>query len=123
MQSRHARTWLVGTALMMQLATALAFPAGASTPSAAEIRKYLEGKVLDAKLADGSTWRLEYKANGYFYVNSSMGFNSNGPWNTEDGKLCGRLQGRDHVCNEIRMHEGVMLYKRDNGEVLKFLPR
>jgi hypothetical protein len=30
--------------------------------------------------------------------------------------------GRD-VCNDIRMQDGVMLYKRDNGEVVKFVPR
>jgi hypothetical protein len=123
MHTRHAHTWLVSCALMAHMATALAFPAGASTPAAAEIKKHLEGKVVDARLADGTTWRLEYKANGFFFINTSGGFNSNGPWSTEDGRLCGRLQGREHVCNDIRMQDGVMLYKRDNGEVVKFVPR
>ena len=42
------------------------FPEGASTPTAPDVKKYLDDKVFSVKLADGNSWRLEYKSNGYF---------------------------------------------------------
>jgi hypothetical protein len=116
---------LLGFALPMVLSIAVAqdFPQGSSAPTNEEIKKYLENRVLDAKIADGTSWRLEYKSSGYFFINTSRGFNSDGKWQVEDGKLCGQLKGRDRTCNEVRMHAGLLLYKRDNGEVVQFTPQ
>lgn len=99
------------------------FPTESTIPSAAEIQKYLTASTLSAKLGDGTTWRLEYKSNGYFFINTSKGFSSNGEWRTEDGRLCGQLQGRPASCNDIRIQMGVLLYKRDSGEILQFVAK
>ena len=109
--------------LISSAALAQDFPEGSAQPNNDEIRKYLEDKVLDSKTADGTTWRLEYKSNGYFFINTSRRFNSDGKWQIEDGKLCGQLKGRDRACNEVRMHNGILLYKRDSGEIISIVQR
>ena len=50
------------------------FPDGAAAPSAAELKQLLSDKTFDAKLANGTTWRLEYKANGYIDETERMGW-------------------------------------------------
>ena len=96
------------------------FPDGATSPSAAEVKRYLDDKVFKIKLADGNSWRLEYKASGYFFVNTSTGFNGGGQWQAEDGRLCGQLKGRDRGCNDVRLHEDVLHLKRDSGEIIQY---
>ena len=97
------------------------FPADATIPTAAEVQKLLTASTLSAKLADGTIWRLEYKANGYFFLNTNRGFNSKGEWKAEEGRLCGQLQGRPAACNEVRVHMGALHYKRDTGEIVRFV--
>jgi hypothetical protein len=115
-------TLLAGTGLAITGASAAAqvFPEGATTPGAAEVRKHLEGKVFDVGLADGTSWRLEYKSNGYFFVNTSTGFNGSGQWQAEDGRLCGQLRGGDRSCNEVRFSQDRMHLKRNSGEVIQY---
>ena len=99
------------------------FPAGATTPAATELKQLLGDKVFSVKVADGSTWRLEYKSSGYMYVDTSGGFRGNGEWKVEDGRLCSHIRGRNPGCNEVRIHEGVIHLKRDSGEIIKYMPR
>lgn len=110
-------------ALAQTTSFAQSFPDDSTTPSNEEIKRYLESSVLTAAIADGTTWRLEYKSGGYFFINTSRGFNSDGKWQVEDGKLCGELRGRNRTCNEVRMHKGFLLYRRDNGEIVQFTPK
>lgn len=116
---------LIGLALPLALATAQAqeFPQESTSPTNEDIQKYLENRVFDAKIADGTRWRLEYKSSGYFFIDTSRGFNSSGKWQVEDGKLCGQLKGRDRTCNEVRMHMGFLHYKRDTGEIVQLTPQ
>jgi hypothetical protein len=81
------------------------------------------GARASVDLADGSRWRLEYKANGYFFVNTSSGFNGTGDWRAEDERLCSRLRGRETSCNEVRDVAGVLHLKRDSGEVIALRAR
>ena len=69
------------------------FPDGASTPNAEELTRRLGGNVFTVKLADGSSWRLEFKSSGYFFVDTSTGFRGNGEWAAEDGRICSQLRG------------------------------
>jgi hypothetical protein len=116
---------VLGTCLVLSLSASFAqdFPADASAPSGEEIKKYMEAGVLSAALADGTTWRLEYKPSGQFFINTSRGFNADGRWQAEEGKLCGAIRGRDRTCNDVRMHKGILHYKRDNGEIVQFKPK
>jgi hypothetical protein len=119
------RVFSSGLAVVLAaLATsAQAFPDGAASPTADEIRARLSGTVFSVALADGNSWRLQYTGNGYFYVDTNQGFRATGEWRAEDGRLCGQLRGRDPGCNEVRVHQGVLHLKRDSGEIVQFIPR
>ena len=109
--------------LCVASAIAQGFPEGATELSATDIKKKVGDRVHDVSLADGVTWRLEYKSNGYFFVNTSRGFNGSGTWSAEDGKLCGHLKGGDPSCNEVRLHQDVLHLKRGSGEIIRLVPR
>lgn len=104
-------------------AAAQDFPAGATTPLAADVERHLSGKTFTVAIADGSTWRLEYRANGYFFINTSRGFNNSGQWQAEDGRLCSRPRSSARSCNEVRLVDSVLQLKRDNGEIVQFVEK
>lgn len=120
MKQRYLSAVAMSLVLVSLSARSQQFPEGASVPTAAEVKKYLDDKVFGIKLADGNTWRLEYKANGHFFVNTSTGFNGSGQWQAEDGKLCGQLKGRDRGCNDVRIYQELMHLKRDSGEIIQY---
>ena len=97
------------------------FPADATTLSAAALQEAFAGKVFAVKLTDGTGWRLEYKSNGYFWVNTSKGFSDTGKWSTTDGKLCGEGQKIRASCNEVRANGKALLLKRDSGEIIELV--
>jgi len=74
-------------------------------------------------LQNGIRWRLDYKSNGYLFVNVSNGMATSGPWRAEDGRLCTHMRGGSASCNEVR-EQGQRLYlKRDNGDVIALNPQ
>lgn len=99
------------------------FPEGATVPSADELKKRLGGSVFSVKLADGTTWRLEFKSNGYFFVDTSAGVKGSGEWAAEDGRLCSQMRGRERRCNDVRVHQDILHLHRDTGEFIQYLPR
>jgi hypothetical protein len=105
------------------IAQPLDFPSGARTPLAAELNTVLKNKVFSVATAQGASWRLEYVDNGYFYLNTSSGQNLSGKWSVSDGKLCSQIQGRNAYCGDARVFENVLYFKRDSGEIIKYLPR
>ena len=115
---------LIAIGASLELASVAAhsqqFPDGAMNPTAGQIKEYLGDKTFKIKLADGNSWRLEYKSNGYFFVNTSTGFNGSGQWQAEDGRLCGHLKGRDRACSDVRLQGGLLYLKRDSGEVIQY---
>lgn len=102
---------------------AQAFPDGASELSDIELMQRLSDRVFDVKLADGVSWRLEYKSNGYFFIDTSNNFRGDGKWAAENGKLCGQLRGRDRTCSDVRLHQDILHVKRISGEIMRLVPR
>lgn len=96
------------------------FPDGATSLSSPEVTSRLAGKVFAVKLKDGASWRVEYKANGYYFFNHSNGFADSGEWKTSDGKLCHNGRKGGASCNEVRLRDELMLLKRDNGDVVQY---
>jgi hypothetical protein len=62
-------------------AHAQSFDEGATTPSAEELKTLLAGQIFTVNRPDGNNWRLEFKANGYFFVNTNSGYADSGEWN------------------------------------------
>lgn len=99
------------------------FPAGATVPTATELKSKLEASKFTVPQRDGSAWRVEFNNAGYFFVNTGQGFNGSGTWRTEDGRLCSQLRGGDAVCNDARVHDGLVHVRRSNGQIVKYVPR
>jgi len=114
---------LCAGAALAQASLPIEFPAESKPLTAAALKDAVAGRTFNVDLADGSRWRLEYKANGYFFVNTSSGFNGTGDWRAEDERLCSRLRGRETSCNEVRDVAGVLHLKRDSGEVIALRAR
>ena len=101
-----------------QTAPPTTFPESAAPVTAEALRERLAGKVFRATLHDGSTWRLEYKTNGYAFIDVGNGFRDTGNWRVEDGKLCGEWRRVTGGCNEVRVGDDAVYIKRMNGEVV-----
>jgi hypothetical protein len=110
-------------AAFAQATLPLEFPAEAKPVAAATLKESIAGRTFNVALADGSRWRLEYKTNGYFFVNTSGGFNGTGDWRADDERLCSRLRGGQMSCNEVRALGGLLSLKRDSGEVIALKPQ
>jgi hypothetical protein len=97
---------------------------GAVPISGDALRQALSDRKYSVNLADGSSWKLEYKSNGYFFVNTSTGFNGSGTWKLEDGRLC--TSGRDipASCGFVQQRGDSLFMKRSsNGEIIELRPR
>jgi len=95
------------------------FPADSASPSAETLRGKLAGNTFKVRVADGNAWRLQYKANGYAFLDTANGFRDTGTWRVEDGKLCGEWRKVNGGCNEVRLKgEALYLKRTANGEVV-----
>ena len=98
------------------------FPPDAVPLSAEAVSKKVSGTVFDTQLSDGTRVRLEYKANGYLFVNAP-GYANSGPWRAEDSRVCSQMKNAAASCNEVREQGKQLFVKRDNGEVIALNPR
>ena len=100
------------------------FPAGARALEAADLQARLKDRRFEARLADGTGWRIAFQG-GFVYVDLSNGARDNGPWKTEASRLCVDYRGRfPSGCNEMRELDGAPLLKRPaNGEIVRLSPK
>ena len=117
---------LAGIALLMSPLAALAqapaeFPAEAKSLAADALQQRVAGKVFNVKPAAGPEWRLQFQANGYYFINAG-GYSDSGKWRTEDSRLCTAPQKRPASCNEMRLASEALYLKRDSGEIVKLEP-
>jgi hypothetical protein len=123
------RPWLAGpcTAIALHLlsvppvAAATEFPPEAVVPTAEEVRAHLANKVFRVTRADGNHWRLQFKDNGHYFVNTVQGFADDGRWRVEGSQLCGEPRKGPAGCSEVRMVGGQLYLKRAvNGEIVRY---
>ena len=139
-------TWLVGLALSLVGGAAMAqssaaaatapaaaasasagtvdgFPAGARALEPADLQARLKDQRFEAKLADGTGWRIMFQG-GYMYIDVSNGARDNGPWRAENSRLCVDYRGRfPSGCNEVRDLDGNLVLRRGNGEIVRLMPK
>jgi hypothetical protein len=99
------------------------FPPGATEIAPAALTEALNGKVFAVKLANSSTWRLEYRANGQFFINTSGGYNDTGKWTVKDSQLCSDPTKSKASCNDMRLVGSRLHLKRDSGEIIELVPQ
>lgn len=114
--------WLAAAAAA-QPALPTEFPADAAAVEAAALRDHMAGKVFRAQPASGPAWRLEYKANGYAFLDTTAGFRDTGRWSVEQDRLCSTWDRAPSGCSQARLKAGVVYVKRaSNGEVVALVP-
>jgi hypothetical protein len=95
------------------------FPADAAVLSNDALRERMAGKTFTGRVANGNGWRLEYMANGFFFMNAGDGFADKGKWHVQDGKLCSEGARIPANCSEVRVKGDTVYLKRiSNGEVV-----
>ena len=119
----------IATAVLVLLSTSAAaqdtptqFPDGASPLSTEALTQALAGKLFAAQPVSGPPWRLQYKDDGYVYVNIGN-FSDTGKWHAKDSSVCSEGRKFPRSCNEVRVKDGGLFLKRDSGEVIKLEPR
>ena len=97
------------------------FPADAQPLTPDALRAAIAGKSFAAKPAQGPSMRVEYKANGWIFVETASGFRDTGTWRVEGSSVCATWQRNPagSGCGEARL-KGEQLYVRrvTNNEVL-----
>ena len=113
----------IALALAWPEAKAAEFPDGLPIHTAEQAKQALQGKIHEAKLADGSSWRARYNNVAYVFFNSSQGRSDTGEWMTDVGRLCTKLQRMGTTCNEVRIAADGVLLRRNTGEIVKLVAR
>jgi hypothetical protein len=100
------------------------FPPDAVVPTPEQITAAVANKVFKGKRAsDGIEGQFEYRADGNSLV-IYPSINEFGPWKAELGKICVEDPRNGPACNEVRLKDGVIYYRRNrNGEVFPLLPK
>lgn len=117
--------WLCALALLAAAtpASAQTFEEDAPAPAAEQIRSLLAGNVFTVNIADGSSWRVDFNRNGYYFFNTSKGYEDAGKWRAEDGKVCFEPRKTPAACNDARVSQGMVVLKRLSGEIVVYRPR
>ena len=110
---------LVPLGALAQTEVPTEFPADASPAAAGSLRALLAGNVFHVRPADGSSWRIDYRTNGYAFLDTGSGFRDSGVWRVEDGRLCTDWHKASSGCSEARLKGSSIYIKRaSNGEVV-----
>ncbi|KQP22642.1 hypothetical protein [Pseudorhodoferax sp. Leaf267] len=73
--------------------------------------------------ADGVDWRWDFDKDGSLII-YSRGRSDRGKWRVEGDKLCTDMVQSNSTCNDVRLLDGQLLYKRvANGEVVTLKPK
>jgi hypothetical protein len=110
-------TMFVGHAQTLELG---GFPEAATTISPEALAAAVTGKAFSVKPAQGSTWRWQFNANGYHYINVGS-FSDSGKWSIKESSLCSEGRQIKFSCNEVRAVGTDLYLKRDSGEVVKLV--
>lgn len=114
---------LLPLSVTAQSAMPTEFPADTVVLAADVLQQRMAGKVYKAKLTDGATWRLEYKDNGYIFLNTGSGFSDSGKWSVKGEKLCSEWTRAPSGCSETRANnEAVYIKRNTTGEVVALRP-
>jgi hypothetical protein len=117
---------LAAPALHAQPATAAPppWPEDAQPVSAEALHQLLAGRTFQARLANGSGWRLQYQGE-YLFVDLTSGARDKGRWQTAEGQVCVTYEGRfPSGCSDMRKGPGGMVYMRrsSTGEIVPLRP-
>jgi len=95
------------------------YPPEVQAIPAQALTELLGGQVWTARLANGTTWRMDYNRSGYMFTDVSTGGRDTAKWRTEDGRVCHEFRGSfPSGCNEYKLAGNKLYLKRGNGEIV-----
>jgi hypothetical protein len=108
-----------------QTALPTEFPSDAMPIAGDALKARFSDRVFKVAHASGSTWRLQYKSDGYYFVNiAPSGFSDSGKWRIEESKICTEPQKLAASCSEVRtLGEALVVKRGANGEVIRLDPQ
>ena len=96
--------------------------AGAAAPiTSAELQVRLSGKKYSFQGANGPV-RIQYDANGTFYLMLPNGSTRSGKWSAEEGRVCSEYKGLPKECNEVRLEGDSLQVKRSDAAWTAMVP-
>ena len=115
----HAAVAAAALCLPLSLAAQTAAPdfAQLPVPKASELTERLNG-IWTTRLANGVGWRMDFRDNGFMYMDISNGARDTAKWRTEDGGVCFDFRQFPSSCGPWRIAGDRLYLKRDSGEVL-----
>jgi hypothetical protein len=97
------------------------FPPGAVEMPPDDLKARLADKVFRVTRADGNHWRIQFKDNGYVFINTNNGFADDGRWRVEGSKLCSDVRRGTSGCADARLvGEQIYLKRSVNGEIVRY---
>ncbi len=112
---------LLATAWAWAQSPATEFPDGTAVVAPDALKDAVADKVFAVKASKGPTWRWQFNANGFFYINIGN-FSDSGKWTVKDSALCTEGKQIKASCNEVRARGAELYLKRDNGDVVRLEP-
>ena len=110
---------LSATIVSAQTALPTEYPEGSMALTGDVIREQLAGKTYTVKPFDGTTWRLEFKADGSVFLDTSRGYRDSGKWRIDVNNWCAEMQKTGLACSELRRKGEIFYYRRiSNGEIV-----
>ncbi len=97
------------------------FPANATVLVGDALKQKLAGKAFKITLASGEWWRVDYKDNGYVYLNTRSRSTDTGKWRVEGGNVCAEWGRSASGCTEYRM-AGNSFYTTWRGQIIELVP-
>ncbi|MBS0435589.1 MAG: hypothetical protein JSR75_12000 [Proteobacteria bacterium] len=99
------------------------FPPDVQAVEPAVLQDALSGKVFRVQPARGAGWRLEFRPNGYAFINTTNGQADSGRWSVQGTQLCVQWQSLPGGCSEMRLKQDALYLKRaSNAEVVALRP-
>ena len=96
-----------------------AWPASASALSADDLRRRVSGKVFGLPLEKGMSARMDFRDNGYVYINVyPSGASDSGRWRIDGNKVCSEMRRFPSGCNEWRAVGDKLMLRRTNGQLV-----
>ena len=100
------------------------YPADSKPVLGDELKSLLSGRVFTVKTVRDGDWRLEFKDNGYAFLDTAGGYRDSGKWWVEAGKWCVHLSKGSEACSDMRSIGSTHYYKRaSNLEIVSMTLR
>ena len=119
-----AGSWVLMSfgALAQTAAPNTEFPVDAESVEGDALRQRMAGKSFTAVAADGLEMRLQYKDNGFAFIDTSRGFRDTGKWRVEGKNVCTDWSRAPSGCSEARRRTGQLRGRGGRADVRQRRP-